>query len=379
MIGFPQKRASAATHRRTPSFRPRLEQLENREVPSTSTSVIGFDAAGLEHLFVLGQDHQVYQLDLNSSGTAIGGYHLAATGQVKSFKVVQDHLNNMHLFAVGLDNQLYQLLFNSSGQPSSSYSTTMTGQITALEAGRDTFSLGDPEIFAIGGDNQVYTIDFNADGSIDTTATPTYTLITPGQVKSITVAENGDPTTAATHFPEVFAIASDNQVYLAAGKSAIATFNPYALVAAGQVRSITVTTDHLNNMHLYALGQDSQVYQVLFNTSAAPTSSYLLTRPGQVKAINSGRDGQNDPVLFAEGMDNQIYLLDFNADGTLFNGTPTYTLTASGQVTSFTVGKLARANLFITGADNQVYEAIAPVQIQTFNPYFLVQPGQVVP
>ena len=109
-------------------------------------------------------------------------------------------------------------------------------------------------------------------------------------------------------------------------------------------------------------------------------SPYRLTHTGRVKALTASQDNTNDPELFVIGLDNQVYTLAFNADGSVFSGTPNYTLTAPGRVQSIAAaqpGPLQNPELFAVRPDNQVYEALAPSAVGKYGPYQVQVPGKV--
>jgi hypothetical protein len=358
--------------------RPALEALEPRLVPAKTKAAppppaphfsVGVDAAGNQHLFVLGLDNQIYEANTNSSGTPTSPYFLVTPSQVKAFSVTTDSANKLHLFAIGLDDQVWQLLFNNSGMATGGWTLTRPGVVKTLTAGRD--SANDPEIFVTGLDSQIYTLAFNADGSIFAN-TPSYVLTAPGVVKSFVVAPPN-----VNKNPELFAMLTDNQVWEATAPTAVASYNPFKVQVPGQIKALSVGADSANNLHLFAIGLDDQVYQALFDSNGNATSSYQLTFPGRVKAVSAGETGLSHPLIFAIGLDSQVYTLGFNDNGTLLSQTPRYFLTAAGPVNAITVGTAnSRSSLFAFRLDAQVYESVS-LSFPTFQPYVLVAPGQI--
>ena len=368
----------AAPRPRPPTCRPSLELLESRAVPAAPGPpspapsphfAVAVDAAGDQHLFVLGLDNQVYEQTDSPSGTPLSGYTLLTPGRVKAFSVTTDSANDLHLFAIGLDDQVYQVLFNAAGRAVSPYRLTQPGQVKALTAAQD--DTNDPEIFVIGLDNQVYTLAFNPDGSLFS-GTPGYTLTAPGRVQSVVAVPSGQ-----LQNPELFAIRPDNQVYEALAPAAVGKYGAYRAQVPGQVKALSVTPDSAGDLHLFVLGLDNQVYQALFDGTGSATTPYRLTAPGQVKAIATGQSALSHPLLFAIGLDNQVATLGLNDDGSLLSETPHYVLTTPGQVRAIALGRAnGRAAIFAVGLDWQVYESVS-ASFPAYQRYRLVAPGWI--
>jgi hypothetical protein len=382
MFAWLQSLLGAAPRRRPPGHRPSLEPLETRAVPARAGLAapsqpphfaVAVDAAGTQHLFVLGLDGQVYEQNDSPSGTPTSGYFLLTPGRVKAFSVTTDSANDLHLFAVGLDDQVYQVLFDAAGRAVSPYRLTRSGRVKSVTASQD--NTNDPEIFVIGLDNQVYTLAFNADGSIlgsTPSSTPNYTLTAPGPVKSVAAAQPGP-----LQNPELFVVRPDNQVYEALAPGAIGTYGPYRAQVPGAVKSLSVTPDSAGDLHLFVLGLDNQVYQALFDGNGNAVMQYRLTAPGQVKAIATGQSALSHPLLFAIGLDSQVATLGFNDDGSLLKETPHYVLTTPGQVRAITLGRAnGRAAIFAVGLDGQVYESVS-TSFPAYQPYRLAAPGWI--
>jgi hypothetical protein len=375
MFAWLESLLGAPRRRRPPRCRPSLEPLESREVPARAGPTppphftVGVDAAGNQHLFVLGLDNQVYEQNDTAAGTPTSGYSLVAPGRVKAFSVTTDSANNLHLFAVGPDDQVYQVLFNAAGRAVSPYRLTRPGQVKALTASQD--NTNDPELFVIGLDDQVYTLAFNPDGSLFS-GTPGYTLTAPRRVQSVAAAQPGP-----LQNPELFTVGLDGQVREALAPSAAGKYGAYRVQVPGQVKALSVTPDSAGDLHLFVLGLDNQVYQALFNGSGSATTLYRLTAPGQVKAIATGQSGLSHPLLFAVGLDNQVATLGFNDNGSLLKETPRYVRATPGQVKAITLGRAnGRAAIFALGLDGQVYESVS-ASFPAYQRYRLVAPGWI--
>jgi hypothetical protein len=384
LLATPRHRPSPGP-RRLRSFRPAVEELEGRIVPS-STSAIA-DGSGQEHLFALGQDRNVYELDLTDIGIPTSGYHRVTSGQVKDFHVTRDGGLGMHLFAVGLDDQVYQVRFDAHGRAIDGYTLTQPGSVESMVA--DDSGDGKPQIFVKGLDDQVYFLSVTEDGSVETSNTPGYTLVTPGRIHSITLGSIGSGDPASDTSLAVFVIGLDNQVYESLDAvvehkdgSVQDVYQPYSLVAPGQVRSVSA--------HLFALGLDNQVYDVQLDFRGQPMGGYQLTSPRPVGSILAQPDlASGNPAVFAVGTDHQVYTLELTANGgTAGASTASFQRVAPGQVQAIAFGRgfdtntsqTRNSSILAVGGDDQIYEATsAGLAFATYSPYFLVAPGQVVP
>jgi hypothetical protein len=271
-----------------------------------------------------------------------------------------------------MDSRVYQVLFDANGNPTTGYQATAPAIVKSITVGRDT--KGNPEVFAIGRSSRVFALDFNADGTL---VRPWYTLVTPGQVRSIIVAQNGNPATNGN--PVIFAVGLDSQVYESVAAARL-RFSTWTLVAPGEVQSIAAGENHNDfTIHLFAIGLNNAVSEVNFNASAQPTTDWYQTRPRQVQQISVGNDSNGNVELFAIGLlDSRVYGLDFNP-----NGTPAapYFLIAPGRARSIsqTVPNVTggEPEVFITRFDDQVWASTA-TGLQTFGPYVLVAPGRAL-
>jgi hypothetical protein len=367
--------------RRSPSpYRPTLEALESRLTPASAIHTtpimlvpphftVGVDAAGNQHLFVLGLDNQVWEQNDSSTGTPTSSYFLVTPGRVKNFAVTTDSSSNLHLFAIGLDDQVWQVLFNTNGLPTTGYTLTRPGLVKSLTAGRDANN--DPEIFVLGQDSQVYTLAFNANGSLFS-GTPSYVLTAPGQVQSVQVAQPN-----AGKNPELFALGLDSQVWEATAPTTVASYNLYKLDVPGRIRSFAVGPDSAGDLHLFAAGLDTQVWQALFDSNGNATTPYRLTVPGAVKTVSAGQSNLSHPTIFVIRTDNRVATLGFNDNGTLLSQTPTYVLVAADQVQAITLGTANdRASVFAVEFDSQVYQS-SSTSYPTYSPFALVAPGKI--
>ena len=292
--------------------------------------------------FVLGLDNQVYDQRFNTAGLPLGGYSLAAPGQVKSFVAGHDSAGHQEIFVLGLDDQVYTLKFDAHGNPVGSYTQAAVGHVKSLTVGND--ATGRPELFVIGLDDEVFGLKFDASGN----SLGGYFLTTGGQVKSLNVGAD-----AAGH-PEVFVIGLDNQVYVLKFDADGNALGGYARAAVGQVKSVAVGHYAGGRPELFAIGLDDQVYALSFDAAGNPLGGYAPTAGGQVKSLSVGNDASGRPEVFVIGLDDQVYALKFDADGHAVGG---YALTTGGRVKSLAVGHSGGGcpEVFALGLDDQLY------------------------
>jgi hypothetical protein len=350
--------------RRSPTCRVRVEQLEDRQLLSTTVLA---DPSGALHAFVIRADHQVYEANLTAAGAPSSAYTLVATGKVQWFDAAHDSNGNIHLFALGMDNRVYQVLFNSHGVATTSYQGTAPAEVKSFVVGQDT--KGNPEVFAVSRASSVYALDFNADGTM---VQGKYTLVADGKVRSIIVTHNGAPGSGG---PVIFAVESDGQVYSSVATGQL-TFSTFQLVGTGTMQSIAAGQDKNDNtIHLFSIGMDNRVYQISFNADATPKSGWAATKPRKVQQIAVGNDSAGNVQLFAIGMDSRVYSLNFAGS------TPAahyfWVAPARAKALSLTVVNVQNGNseVFVTRKDGRVWAATATAP-NKFNHFVLVAAGR---
>ncbi len=231
------------------------------------------DGAGNPLVFVIGQDNQVYVQRFDANGNSLGGYWLVSAGTVSSINVGYTAAGLPELFVIGkgtqpslgLANQQVSVLqFSAAGVPSGTYSPAASGAIQSLVVAHD--AAGDPLTFVIGMDNEVYEDVFNSSG----VSTGGYTLVQPGQVSSIAV------TYTAANDPELLAIATSNDNVYSIQFAADGTpTTGFTLTAPGAVKSLSVSIDASGNSVIFVTGMDNQVWLQPLNASGnsvAPTA-----------------------------------------------------------------------------------------------------------
>jgi hypothetical protein len=243
--------------------------------------------------------------------------------------------------------------------------SNFVGDSVPVEVATDIF--GRQIVFAIGTDDQVYIQKFDFFGN----STGGYIRVGPGSVKAMAVGH--DP----LGNPELFVIAQNDAVY---GMKFDVFDNPvggYFLAASGTAKSIAVGRDILGEPELFAIRGDDQVWVVKFDPLGNPATGYIPTSYGSVQSIAVGQDASGGaPIVFAIGDDDQVYEQFFDEWGDPSSG---YVLTAAGQVKSIRVGHdgFNDPELFVIGMDDQVWAQTFDASGWSTSDYFLVAVGVV--
>jgi hypothetical protein len=295
--------------------------------------------------FVVQQaDHQVYGRKLGADGQPIGGFFLAAPGQVKEIQVGHDLDHRPVLFVLGLDNQVYALSFDATGNPVGGYFATSASGAQFQSITLNTDASGRPLLFGLGADQQIYEQRFVSNSRPN----GDFTVTAPGQVQSFSVGHD------AGNRPELFVIGLDNQVYALPLDSVGNPRGGYFLAAAGQVLSLSV--GHAGTRpELFVIGLDNQVYALPLDSVGNPTGGYYATSGNPMKALAVSNDLSGHPLVFALGLDGQVYEQRFDAQGNPSSG---FVLVSTTSVQALSVSRDAagHATLFVLGLDNQVYQ-----------------------
>jgi hypothetical protein len=247
-------------------------------------------AGGLTHVFVIGQDGQVWT-ETSTPGGAWTPWQLTQSGKVLALSVVTDSLGQQHVFAIGLDNQVWSETSLSGGRWTP-WQLTQPGRVLQLAATLD--SAGQAHVFAIGLDSQVWTETVGSTGRWNP-----WTLTQPGQVCALSVVEGADGR------PHVFVIGLDGQVWAeAAGPSG--QWSPWTLTQPGRVQGLSAVLDANGQQHVLALGLDGEVWAEAANLSGQ-WGPWILVQPGRVKAVAAALDSAGNARALVIGLDDQIW------------------------------------------------------------------------
>ncbi len=247
---------------------------------------VGTDASGNPLLFVISTSsdgNQLYEVKFDSNGNATSGsYVKAAYGNFKQVIVTHDASGNPLLYAIGTDNLVYGLQMNASGTPIGGLFRMGTGTVNQLAVGHDASN--HPEVFVVGTDaglgkpGYVYTIKANASGN----PVSGYNSGIGGPVLSISLTSDG------SNNPELFAIGTDNQPYshlFNAAGNPVGKFNSLGGMPGG-VSALAAGSDASGNPALYVIETaNSQVYSLPFNAAGNASGTFTLTTAGMVRKI----------------------------------------------------------------------------------------------
>jgi hypothetical protein len=197
--------------------------------------------------------------------------------------------------------------------------------------------------FVIGADNQVYV------GAISNGQWQPYALVAPGQVKALSAGQD------ALGFPELFVMGLDNQIWAVKLNANGVAQSGYFLTTSGVVKALSAARDAFGHPLVFVIGLNDQVYAEHFDLLGNAIGAYSFVVTGQIKSFSAGRDAFGRPLIFAVGLNDQVYADHLDALG---NATAGYTFVTSGSVKAVTLGRDDQGypELYVIGLNDQVYQ-----------------------